>query len=203
METVAYCLALITLMTVPATLMAWLLLHLFVVWWRRIGPVATYTVIGAAVLAVMLTMYLVRDPLLKIRFGVRIPLVATSILLLGISGYINVLVYKQVPKSMVFGLSEISTKNPGELITDGVYSRIRHPRFVAMALAVAAISIFTNVLAIYVLAIVYLPIILFIAVLEEKELSARFGVRYEEYIREVPRFSPCTSYNNTCRKGAT
>jgi protein-S-isoprenylcysteine O-methyltransferase Ste14 len=191
-------------MAVPAALITWLLLHLFVTWWRRVGPVATYVVIGAVVIAMMWTMYLVREPLLEVHFGVRIPLMAISVVLLSISTYINVLVYKQAPKSMVLGLGEISKRSPGgELVTDGIYSRIRHPRFVAMALAVIAVSIFTNFFAMYVLAIAYFPLIFLIAVLEERELSARFGSRFEEYARAVPPFLPRIFNNDTYRKGAT
>ena len=202
-ETLAYYLALIALVTVPATLVAWLLLHPFAAWWRRMGPVATYSVISAVVIAVMWAMYLVREPLLKVRFGVRMPLAAASVVLLAISTYINVQVYRHASKPMVFGLAEISKGNPGELVTGGIYSRMRHPRFVAMALAIVAIAILTNVFAVYVLAVVYVPVICLIALLEERELAARFGARYDEYTRAVPRFLPHPAKHGIRRKGAT
>ena len=190
MDNVACYLAVITLITVPATLVAWLLLHPFAATWRRIGPVGTYVLICAVVIAVMLVMYHVREPLLSVRFGMRMPLVAVAAILLAISSYINVLVYRQAPRSMTFGLAEISRNNPGLLVTGGIYSRIRHPRFVAMSMAVFAIATLTNVLAIYFLAVVYVPVVFIIALLEDRELAARFGRQYDEYAREVPRFLP-------------
>lgn len=166
------------------------------------GPVGTFALIIAVVIAVMLGMYFVREPLLRVRFGVRMPLVVGSAVLFGISSYINSRVYRQAPKSMVFGLAEISEGNPGQLVTGGIYSRIRHPRFVAMALAVFAMAILTNALAVYVLAVVYVPMIFLIALLEDRELAARFGPLYDEYVKEVPRFLPRRAKHGRRSNGA-
>ena len=150
----------------------------------------TYALISAVVIAVMLGVYFVRESLLRVRFGVRMPLVVGSAVLIGISSYINARVYRQAPQSMVFGLAEISKGNPGELVTGGIYSRIRHPRFVAMALAIFAMAILANALAVYVLAVLYVPMTFLIALLEERELVARFGPLYDAYAKRVPRFLP-------------
>ena len=104
---------------------------------------------------------------------------------------------------MVFGLAEISEGNPGQLVTGGIYSRIRHPRFVAMALAVFAMAILTNALAVYVLAVVYVPMIFLIALLEDRELAARFGPLYDKYAKEVPRFLPRPAKHGIHSKSAT
>ncbi len=190
LDRVAYYLALVTLVTVPATLIAWLLLHPFVSFWRRIGSAKTLIVITAAVVLAALVVYLAREPLLRVRFGARWPLACASAVLLALSSYLNALVYRQVPKSMAFGLAEISSADSGQLVTEGVYSRLRHPRFVAMALAVAAMALLTNYLAVYILSVVYLATIVVIALLEDRELAARFGSRYSDYARDVPRFLP-------------
>ncbi len=195
LDRVIYSLALITLITVPATLIAWLLLHPFVSFWRRVGPAKTLLFITAATVLAMLGMYLVREPLLRLRFGVHWPLACASAVLLAVSFYLNALVYRQVPKSVAFGLAEISSDGPGQLVTDGVYSRLRHPRFTAMALAVAAMALLTNYAAVYVLFVVYVGAIFVIALLEERELKARFGSRYVEYAKDVPRFAPRVSGN--------
>ena len=63
-------------------------------------------------------------------------------------------------------------------MTDGVYSRLRHPRFLGMALAVAAMALLTNFATIYALFALYVVAILQIARLEERELLERFGSRY-------------------------
>ena len=189
-DNVFYYLALLTLMTVPATLMAWVLLHCFVSFWRRLGPVGSMAIISASTILVMSGMYVVSDSLLHVRFGVRWPLACVSVILLVGSSYLNILVYRRAPKAMAFGLSEISSDAPGDLVEDGIYSRLRHPRFVAMTLAIAAMALLTNYLAVYVLLGVYMVMIFIVTVLEERELTARFGARHIEYAKRVPRFVP-------------
>ena len=78
--------------------------------------------------------------------------------------------------------------DPGELITDDIYSRIRHPRYVEPGLHVVAVACFCNHLATWVLAALFLPAVYAMVVLEEKELRDRFGQEYEDYCRRVPRF---------------
>ena len=190
LDRVVYYIALVTLMAVPATLVAWLLLHMLVSFWRRIGSVTSLMTIVAVTILVMWSMYLVRDPLLEVKFGVRWPLVSVGVVLLALSCYLNVQVYRQVPKRMALGLDEVSSDDFGELVTNGIYSRSRHPRFLGMALAVAAVAFLTNFAALYVLVPVYLVGITLVAILEERELVARFGSQYLEYARDVPRFVP-------------
>lgn len=189
-DSVLYYLAVLTLITVPATLIAWVLLHSLVSFWRRLGSTRSMLIIVASTILVMLGIYLVREPLLHVRFGFRWPLACVSVLLIAGSSYLNILVYSRVPKTMAFGLSEISPDEPGNLVEDGVYSHMRHPRFVAMTFAVAAMALLTNYLTVYILWGVYVVMIFVIAVLEEHELTARFGTRYIEYKKRVPRFVP-------------
>ena len=56
-----------------------------------------------------------------------------------------------------------------------------------MALAAA---LFTNYLAIWVLAAAFVPGLLAVIHFEERELGRRFGEAYERYRREVPRLIP-------------
>jgi protein-S-isoprenylcysteine O-methyltransferase Ste14 len=146
--------------------------------------------VSAVTVLAMLVMYLVREPLLRIRFGVYWPSALAGAILLALSFYLNALVYKRVPTSMALGLEEISAGDPGELVTDGVYSRLRHPRFLGMALAVAAMALLTNFATIYALFVLYVAAIFLIARLEDRELLERFGSQYAEYARTVPRFFP-------------
>ncbi len=189
-DSVLYYLALLTLITVPATLIAWVLLHSLVSFWRRLGATGSLIIVAASTILIMLGVYSVSNPLLHVRFGFRWPLACVSGLLIAGSTYLNILVYRRVPKTMAFGLSEISPDEPGTLVEDGVYSHMRHPRFVAMTLAVAAMALLTNYLILYLLWGVYVVMIIVIAVLEERELTARFGAKYIEYKKRVPRFVP-------------
>ena len=190
METVAYYVALASVMAVPAALAVWFVLHPFAPWWRRIGPVATYSAVGLVIAAIMWGIYSVREPVLGLHFGVRVPLVAASAFLFGASLYIRVQVHRQVPTALLIGFPEVSGRGPGDLVTGGIYSRMRHPRYVGVWLAVAAVALFANYLSLYILALAYVPLIYLVAALEERELSARFGAAYREYCTHVPRFVP-------------
>jgi protein-S-isoprenylcysteine O-methyltransferase Ste14 len=190
METVAYYVALVSVMGVPAALAAWFLLHPFAPWWRRLGPLATYAAVVAAIAAIMWGIYVVREPILRVHFGVRAPLVAAAAVLFGVSSYLRVQIRRQIPRAVVLGFPEVSGRGPGRLVTGGIYSRMRHPRYVAMSFAVAAVALFTDYLAAYAVALAYLPLIYLVALLEERELSARFGAAYREYSARVPRFVP-------------
>lgn len=190
MERVLYALALVTLVTVPATLVAWFLIHRFVGYWRRIGRAKVLAALTAVTLLTMLVMYLVREPLLRQHFGFNRPMAWAAAVLLALSSYINVLVYRRAPMSMALGLDEISPDEPGCLVTGGIYGRMRHPRFVAMSIAVAAMALLTNHAVVYLMFAVYVVTIRLIAALEDRELAMRFGSRYREYAGTVARFLP-------------
>jgi protein-S-isoprenylcysteine O-methyltransferase Ste14 len=190
METIAYCVALITVMAVPAAGAVWFVIHPLTRLWRRVGPVGTYLVVTVVVVATMWGAYLARGPLLAVRFGVRTPLVVAAAAVFGAGSYVRRQVHRQLRASVVLGLPEISPRDGGRLIVEGIYSRMRHPRYVGVGLGVAAMALFANYLATYVLLLAYVPTIYAIVLLEERELEARFGDAYREYCKKVPRFLP-------------
>ena len=190
METIAYYLALVSVMAVPAALASRFVLHPFAPWLRRAGPVAVRIATVAVILALMWAVFLIRRPVLRLHFGVQAPLVAVAIVLFGMSSYIRVQILRQMPMRAVLELPEISDQEAGKLITGGIYSRIRHPGYVAMTFVIAAVALFTNYLAMYVVALAYVPLICAVALLEERELTARFPGAYRAYCAQVPRFVP-------------
>ena len=139
----------------------------------------------------MVGMYHVRDPLMRISFGVRWPLVCLAVPCFLASLYIAALRWRLLTPRIMVGVPEVSQKQgPGRLLTTGIYARIRNPRYVEIGLALAAIALFCNYLATYALAVLYVPGIYLVVLLEERELRQRFGEEYERYCREVPRFVP-------------
>jgi protein-S-isoprenylcysteine O-methyltransferase Ste14 len=79
---------------------------------------------------------------------------------------------------------------PQRLLTEGIYSRIRHPRYVEVLLVIASLALIANNLASYVNWIIGIPSVLLIVRIEERELRDRFGAEYEAYCARVPRFVP-------------
>jgi protein-S-isoprenylcysteine O-methyltransferase Ste14 len=204
METIAYYLALAVVMAVSAALISRFVLHLFASWFRHTGPVAVRAVTVAVIIAVMCVIFLIRGPILRLHFGVKTPLVGVAVVLFGISSYLRMQVLRQIPMRAVLELPESGGQDSGELITSGIYSRMRHPGYVAMSLAVAAAALFANYLATYVVALAYMPLIGLVAELEERELAERFPGAYRAYCARVPRFIPRLSASGRQgRRGAT
>jgi len=191
METAAYWIALLTVIAFPPFLLLWFVVHPFAPLWRRLGATCAYAAAGSTIAAITLAMYLIRGPLLRIRFGVRWPLVCLALPFLLAGLYIGVRRFRLLTPSIMFGLPEVSRgRGPGRLLTEGIYSQLRHPRYAEVGLVLASVALFCNYLAVYVLLVLYAPVIYVVVVLEERELTQRFGEEYRRYSREVPRFLP-------------
>jgi protein-S-isoprenylcysteine O-methyltransferase Ste14 len=80
---------------------------------------------------------------------------------------------------------------PRRLVVAGPYRRLRHPMITGVALALAGLALVARStgiaieLALFVaINAVYLPLV------EEPRLVARFGADYQRYMRQVPRWLP-------------
>ena len=78
----------------------------------------------------------------------------------------------------------------GELVTTGLYSRMRHPQYSGLFLITVGMFIQWPTLV----TVAMWPVLMFmyyrLAVREEREMEAAFGERYMDYKREVSMFLP-------------
>ncbi len=78
----------------------------------------------------------------------------------------------------------------GELVTSGLYGRVRHPQYASLFLLTLGFLLqwptLITVLMFPVLMLMYYRL----ALREEKEMETRFGERYLSYRRQVPMFIP-------------
>lgn len=192
MDTVLYWLALLTVVMVPPFMLMWYVVHPITWFWRRMGPVRTYTsLIFLLILPVMWLLYNMREPMMRVHYGVNWLLVILAVQIFAISMVMGFVRMRHLKPSVMLGLPEITGEgDPGKLLTEGIYSVIRHPRYVEVWLGLLAIALFTNYLAVYILVAVILPLTYGVVLLEERELRERFGEEYERYCAEVPRFFP-------------
>ena len=93
-------------------------------------------------------------------------------------------------KRILAGIPELSADDPGVLLQEGIYARIRHPRYIELLFWILGYALISNYLGTYVLFAITVPAIYLIVLMEEKELRDRFGEEYREYCRRVPRFIP-------------
>lgn len=82
-------------------------------------------------------------------------------------------------------------RREGRLVTDGVYARMRHPQYTGLFLIVFGEGIvhwptIVSVVAFPVIVLAYT----ILSRKEERQMLEKFGERYREYQRRVPRFIP-------------
>ena len=180
----------LAVITYPAGLVFWVVVHRFITFWRAVGPTRTYVALCAILIVVGWGLYAWRIRLTGDDYGTSYPLVAISIGLLLVSVGIERRCRRTLSLRTLFGVSELTAESSGVLLRDGIFARVRHPRYVGASIGLAATALFANHLGTYLLLTVFLPGIYVVTALEERELVARFGDAYRQYQREVPRFLP-------------
>jgi protein-S-isoprenylcysteine O-methyltransferase Ste14 len=191
MNTVRYLLAAFLVISLPPLFLYWLLIHPFVDFWRGKGIGATYTAVLTIIGAAMVGLFSIRHDLLTADFGTNYLLLTLGVLSLILSGLMRFAIQKHLSIKTLLGFPEIAPDRfPRELITDGIYARMRHPRYVQLLMALTGYALIANYLAAYLAVALWVPGVYLIALLEEKELRAHFGDIYDEYCLKVPRFLP-------------
>jgi protein-S-isoprenylcysteine O-methyltransferase Ste14 len=191
MASIRYFVALFLVVSLPPLFLYWLLIHPFVSFWRGRGIGITYSVILTIIAAAMVGLFSIRHYFLAIDFGTSYALVVLGILCLALSATMRFAIQKRFTIKTLLGLPEIAPhRYPRELITDGIYSRVRHPRYVQFLIALTGYALIANHLASYIVVALWLPAIHVIVLLEEKELRDHFGEVYENYCRRVPMYIP-------------
>lgn len=191
MNTLRYLLALFLVITLPPLFLYWLLIHPFVSFWRGKGIGPTYTLVLSVIITGMIGLFSLRHFLLGIDYGTNFWLVALGLLLLILSGSLRFSLQKHLSIQTLLGFPEIAPDRfPRKLLTEGIYGRMRHPRYVQLLVALVGYALIANYLAAYLAVALWVPAIYLIALLEEKELRAHFGDIYDKYCRRVPRFLP-------------
>jgi protein-S-isoprenylcysteine O-methyltransferase Ste14 len=191
MNSVRYFIALFLVISLPSLFLYWLLVHPLVNFWRGRGIGVTYGSLLTIITAGMVGLFSFRHFLLSIEFGTSYPLLALGLLLLALSGIMRFVIQKKLSMRVLLGLPEIAPDRfPRALITDGVYARMRHPRYVQFLIALIGYALLVNYLAVYLMVALWVPGIYVIVLLEEKELRDHFGEIYLAYCRRVPRFVP-------------
>ena len=191
MDAVRYYLALLAVAFAPGLFLFWFSIHPFIRFWRKVGPKITLAIHFSAVVILVVCVVLVRKALFSIEFGTHPILMALGILSMALSIWLRVQGSKQFSMKFLTGIPELAPgRYENRLITDGIYARIRHPRYVEIAIAYLGYALFCNYLAVYVvllLTLVWVPLVVWV---EEKELRERFGEEYVRYCQRVPRFIP-------------
>ena len=191
MNAARYWVALCLVTMVPGAFLYWFSVHPFVRFWRRVGLRRTLAIHFTWMLLLAAAIFLLRRPLLAVEFGTNPVLVAVAIPLLALCVAGRVVVSRQLKNKILSGLPELAPEAyPSRLLTEGVYARIRHPRYVQVVVLMLALALIANYLATYVLLLLLAAAIYPLVRIEEREMRDRFGAEYEAYCARVPRFVP-------------
>jgi len=191
MESLLYTLALLVYLMVPPSFLYWLFVHPFIGVWRRLGERTSYVLLWLLILSIAMVLFLFRHQALALHAPVSFWHVYTGGLLLLVGLVMRLRIKQDLPVKGLIGAAEIQgSQDPGTLVTSGLYARLRHPRYVQMFLVLLGYALITNYFAIYVIWLLYLPVILVVITLEERELLKRYGESYREYRRRVPMLIP-------------
>jgi len=193
-DTFRYILGVLLMIGLPPGVAWWFLVHPFVGLWRRLG--ARGTMIGMTLYFVVSVsgLYMIRDLLLGPDLGLQWPLVVLGVVLAAAAIFIGVKRKKYLTMRILAGVPEVETdaEKRGELLREGPYALIRHPRYVEITLATFGYAAIANYAGCWILAVLILPAIHLVVILEERELTDRFGDAYREYAERVPRYVPRT-----------
>ncbi len=190
-DKVRFYLALLLLAVVPPSVLYWFSIHPFIRFWRRVGIRLTLVINYAAMIALIVPVLLFGRPLLSVDFGTNPVLIGFGILLLVVAAALRRSFSRHLRRRILLGVPELAPDKHGTpLLTEGIYSRIRHPRYVQFFVAVVGYALFCNYLALYLMIPGLAVILYFVVRFEERELRERFGAEYEAYCARVPRFIP-------------
>jgi protein-S-isoprenylcysteine O-methyltransferase Ste14 len=190
LEAARYYLSLGVWLTLPAAVVFWLVVHPLAAFWRRLGPVATYVATLAIMCGVAGVCWLWREPVMATRYPVRPGLVVLGLAFYALAALIEIRCRRYLKMKILVGVPELSAGDPGQLLTEGIYSQTRNPRYLGLMTGMLGWSLILNFQIMYSLTVSCVPCFYLITWLEERELRRRFGTPYEEYLERVPRFLP-------------
>ena len=191
MDRVRYWLALGEVTLMPGALLYWFSIHPFVRFWRGVGVRVTAALHILMIFVVGSGIYLLRGRLLAVEYGTNPLLIAISVPVLIASFVLKRALARHLKLRILIGMPELAGESSTQrMLCEGIYARIRHPRYLEVLLALIFFALFTNYLANYVFLAASVPALLVIIQIEERELRDRFGEEYVRYCARVPRFWP-------------
>ncbi len=186
-----YWISVLFVISAPPAVAYWFIVHPFVAFWRRLGRKLAFWILAFLFLLVCFLLYLVRDDLLGRDLGASWLLFALGLPLFVITIAVALERKKYLTFWILAGAPELSEgEDHGAMLSEGIYARIRHPRYLEFLLGSVAWALWLNFSGVYWMTVVAIAGIFVIVPIEEKELKDRFGEDYVEYCERVPRFIP-------------
>lgn len=171
----------------PVVPLFWIPVHGFPRVFKSLG-LLTYVMPLITWIPLAYVIYVQKDFLLYYRIEFPFLLNAAGVVFLTAGTFLHIWTGRLLGLWGLMGLPEISSKIKGSLVTEGPFSIVRHPTYLAHTLMFLGFFLFTEVIAVGIITLFDFIIINAVIIpLEDRELTARFGIEYEEYKKKVKR----------------
>ena len=192
MDTVRYFAALVVVVFFPPGFAAWFFIHPFINFWRRVGPGLTLGIWLSVLLSLCYGLFNVRGSFLAVDYGTQWMLVGLGVVLYVLGSVVEKKCRRYLTLRTLVGIPELKAtdEEPGKLLNEGIYARVRHPRYLGVMLGGTGLACIANYQAAWMVMAALVPVTYLLTVIEEKELCARFGEQYIRYAEQVPRIIP-------------
>jgi protein-S-isoprenylcysteine O-methyltransferase Ste14 len=191
LDLIRYGLGALMALALPPAIVYWFIVHPFIGFWRRVGARGTLWVLAVFYLGSMAALFPLRHVLLGRDLGTSVVNLIVAAPLLVVSGIISRQRRRHLTMRTLAGVPELAPQEAGPgLLTEGIYGKIRHPRYVEFTLGMIGWALFVNYVGLYVITGLSFVLLYLIVLMEERELRERFGQGYVDYSARVPRFVP-------------
>jgi len=190
MDKARYVIAVLLVVTLVPAISAWYVIHPFTRFWRRLGTVASFSVIYSLLISGCVLLWQFRATLIGPDLGFRPWLMLPAVPAAAMGIRIARARRRFLTQRILVGVPEISSSDTGRLITEGIYGRVRNPRYLEFVLLSFVYVAFANYGGVWLWYAGTFPALHLVVLLEERELRERFGPEYEAYCRRVPRYIP-------------
>lgn len=185
--------SLITIMVWPVVPLFWIPVHGLSRIFKRLG-LLTYIMPTTLWPPIAWFIFKNKEYLLGLKIEMPLSLIILGVLLTITGTGLHIWTGKLLGLRGLMGIPEVSKKVKSKLITEGPFSMVRHPTYLAHTTLFTGIFLFTGNIPVAILTVFDLIIVnLIIIPLEEKELMERFGDNFRKYREKVKhRFFPIT-----------
>jgi protein-S-isoprenylcysteine O-methyltransferase Ste14 len=169
----------------------WIPVHFATNFFRKLG-LFTYVMPFITWLPLAYLIYRDRDFFLHPQIPLPVVLRLAGTLLFILGWMLHIWTARLLGIPGIIGMPEISRQIHEDLVTDGPFSMVRHPTYLAHTLIFSGVFLITGAVSVGFVALIDFAVVnTLIIPLEEKELLNRFGGIYEDYRKRVPsRFFP-------------
>ena len=193
MDTIRYVLAVVVWATIPPGFLYWYVIHPFAGYWRKVGPTRTHLVVAPFAILVMGMLIRWRGPVDGSDLGENWLVFYCGFVLWIAAFLMERRIRKHLDLKTLAGIPELRASDaaePQRLLDQGIYARMRHPRYVSVFIATLGWSLMSNHGTSYGVTAALVPMILVLVRMEERELVERFGDAYRAYQARVPALVP-------------